>query len=293
MAVAEEKSSFILYGSYEEQLDMLTDEQAGKWIKGVYVYMRTGEKCSDDPMVAMLLSVTSHQMDIDARKYAESKERRREAGKKGGRPRKNDTISCDETVGEAVHSLPNDAHDEKPKKAMLFSENQTKYIKPVDVDVLDYKTGRSSSRMMKNACAREETMHNSVDNIVDNSEDKIIMPYGRATLPILESEFEQCKVFANGLTRKYMNRSAKQFDMQKVIFYASRVQVSPNDEVYAVFDIDRAELLEYVFDRAAEQERMTWKYIDGIMENYAIRDVHTVREAIKNEADWHCKTPRF
>ena len=64
-------------------------------------------------------------------------------------------------------------------------------------------------------------------------------------------------------------------------------------EVYAVFDIDRAELLEYVFDRAAEQERMTWKYIDGIMENYAIRDVHTVREAIKNEADWHCKTPRF
>ena len=307
MAVAEEKSSFILYGSYEEQLDMLTDEQAGKWIKGVYVYMRTGEKYSDDPMVAMLLSVTSHQMDIDARKYAESKERRREAGKKGGRPRKNDTISCDETVGEAVHSLPNDAHDEKPKKAMLFSENQTKDIKPVDVDVnvyedvdedvdvdvLDYKTGRSSSRMMKNACAREETMHNSVDNIVDNSEDKIIMPYGRATLPILESEFEQCKVFANGLTRKYMNRSAKEFDMQKVIFYASRVQVSPNDEVYAVFDIDRAELLEYVFDRAAEQERMTWKYIDGIMENYAIRDVHTVREAIKNEADWHCKTPRF
>ena len=30
-----------------------------------------------------------------------------------------------------------------------------------------------------------------------------------------------------------------------------------------------------------------WKYIDGIIENYAIRDVHTVREAIRNEADWH------
>ena len=82
MAAAEEKMSFILYGSYEEQLNMLTDEQAGKWIKAIYAYVRTGEKHSDDPLVAMLLSVAGHQLDIDARKYAEKKERLKEAARK-------------------------------------------------------------------------------------------------------------------------------------------------------------------------------------------------------------------
>ena len=85
MAVAEDKTSFILYGSYEEQLDMLTDEQTGKLLKAIYVYARTGEKHSDDPMVAMMLSVISHQMDIDARKYAESVERRKVAASKAGK----------------------------------------------------------------------------------------------------------------------------------------------------------------------------------------------------------------
>ena len=85
MAAAEEKMSFILYGSYEEQLNMLTDEQAGKWIKAIYAYVRTGEKHSDDPLVAMLLSVAGHQLDIDARKYAEKKERLKEAARKAGK----------------------------------------------------------------------------------------------------------------------------------------------------------------------------------------------------------------
>ena len=98
-----EKISFVLYGSYEEQLNMLTDEQVGILLRNIYSYVRTGEKHADDPMVTMLLSVICHQLDIDARKYEESKLRRQEAGKKGGRPRKN-------TVDE---------------NAMVFSEKRT------------------------------------------------------------------------------------------------------------------------------------------------------------------------
>ena len=299
MAAAEEKMSFILYGSYEEQLNMLTDEQAGKWIKAIYTYVRTGEKHSDDPLVAMLLSVAGHQLDIDARKYAESKERRREAGKKGGRPRKNDTISCDETVGEAAYSLPDDTYVEKPKKAMLFLQNQRKDIKPVDVDddvdvdeyvdddvdVLNNKTGRRLQEKEEDACALEEST--VVDKSVDTCTDHIVQPYGKTVLPVLECELEQYQTLANGLMRKFMNRSAKEYDIRQVIHYTGRLAFTPDEKAYVVFDINRAELLEYVFERAAEQERMTWKYIDGIMENYERRDVNSVREAMYNEAQWH------
>ena len=46
-----EKISFVLYGSYEEQLNMLTDEQVGILLRNIYSYVRTGEKHADDPMV--------------------------------------------------------------------------------------------------------------------------------------------------------------------------------------------------------------------------------------------------
>ncbi|MBQ5707197.1 MAG: hypothetical protein IIV69_02890, partial [Peptococcaceae bacterium] len=113
MALVEDKISFILYGSYEEQLDMLTDEQTGKLLKAIYVYARTGEKHSDDPMVAMMLSVISHQMDIDARKYAESRERRKASASKAGkisaekRAMKKAAQECEMQEYEAQQYQPN------------------------------------------------------------------------------------------------------------------------------------------------------------------------------------------
>ena len=85
MAATEEKISFVLYSSYEEQLNLLSNEQAGELMKAIFVYARTGEKQCQDPMVTMMLGFISYQMDIDARKYAESKERRREAASKAGK----------------------------------------------------------------------------------------------------------------------------------------------------------------------------------------------------------------
>ena len=116
----EEKISFVLYGSYAEQLDMLTNEQAGKWIKGIYNYVINGDKHSDDPMVKMLLSVVSHQLDIDARKYAESKERRIQAGKKGGRPRKN----AEEVVGDGL-PVPQDDDLGCPQNEKAYKRYKT------------------------------------------------------------------------------------------------------------------------------------------------------------------------
>ena len=180
MAAAEEKMSFILYGSYEEQLNMLTDEQAGKWIKAIYAYVRTGEKHSDDPLVAMLLSVAGYQLDIDARKYAEKKERLKEAARKAGKAsaEKRAMKKTEETQRNAT--VVNDCQRLQPvivDDDVNVDVDVDEYV-DADADVLDNKTGRRRQEEEEDACAREEgTFMNifvdkSVDNCMDNQKEK-------------------------------------------------------------------------------------------------------------------------
>ncbi|MBP3585431.1 MAG: hypothetical protein J6J59_07080, partial [Peptococcaceae bacterium] len=172
MTAAEEKMSFILYGSYEEQLNMLTDEQAGKWIKAIYTYVRTGEKHNDDPLVAMLLSVAGYQLDNDARKYAEKKERLKEAGRKGG-------LQKAKNLAEASHAancVANLAVDVDDDVNVDVDVDVDEYV-DADVDVLDNKTGRRRRQEdEEDACAREE--NTVVDKSVDTCTDHIVQPYG-------------------------------------------------------------------------------------------------------------------
>ena len=285
MAVTD-KATFILNNEYKEQVDMLNDVQAGQLFRAILQYAN-GQSIDKfaDPTVGMMFSFVRQQMDKDYKKYAEVCQKRAEAGRKGG-------LQKAKNRAEAINATE-DADVVTASYAETFvanvADSDCESDCDSDCDLYNNKTGRHHRQVEENTRVCEEItpVDKSVDKSVDKCTDTIIMPYGKAALSILASEQERYKTFANGLTRKYMNRSAKAFDMQKVIFYASQIAVSSENEVYAMFDIDRAELLEYVFERAAEQERMTWKYIDGIMENYAIRDVHTVREAIKNEADWH------
>ena len=277
MAVTD-KATFILNNEYKEQVDMLNDVQAGQLFRAILQYAN-GQSIDKfaDPTVGMMFSFVRQQMDKDYKKYAEVCQKRAEAGRKGG-------LQKAKNRAEAINATE-DSDVVTASYAETFvanvADSDCESDCDSDCDLYNNKTGRHHRQVEENTRVCEDIPP------VDKSADAIVMPYGKAALSILASEQERYKTFANGLTRKYMNRSAKEFDMRKVIFYASRVTVSPEDVVYGVFDINRAELLEYVFERAAEQEHMTWKYIDGIIENYAIRDVHTVREAIKNEADWH------
>lgn len=81
----DERVSFILYKSYAGQIKLLSDEQAGKLIKAVFDYACTETmQEQDDLTLKVMLLAICNQLDIDARKYTEKIERRREAGRKGG-----------------------------------------------------------------------------------------------------------------------------------------------------------------------------------------------------------------
>ena len=82
-----DKKTLLLYQEYEEHFKLLTDEQKGQLIMALFAYNR-GEKVELDGILQMAFSFMKADIDRNNAKYNEIVEARREAGRKGGRPRK-------------------------------------------------------------------------------------------------------------------------------------------------------------------------------------------------------------
>lgn len=83
-----DKISFLMYLDYEEQFDLLTDEQLGKLMRAIIKYEKTQEEPELDGMMKMAFSFIKSQLDRDREKYNNKCEKNRENGAKGGRPKK-------------------------------------------------------------------------------------------------------------------------------------------------------------------------------------------------------------
>lgn len=110
----ENKNSFVLYFDYKKHLAFLTDEERGKLFMALFDYGETKKPPELEGAALMAFSFIALQMDRDAEKYAKTVQKRRESGKKGGRPKNSDS-------------------EEKAKKANGFSEKQTE-AKKADTD---------------------------------------------------------------------------------------------------------------------------------------------------------------
>lgn len=84
-----DKSSFLIYLDYEEQFNLLTDEQIGQLMRAIIKYEKTREIPQLNGIVKMAFSFIKIQLDRDREKYEARCEKNRENAKKGGRPRKN------------------------------------------------------------------------------------------------------------------------------------------------------------------------------------------------------------
>ena len=275
MAVVEDKTSFVLYSSYEEQLGMLTDEQAGKWIKSLYVYHRTGEKQCDDPMVAMLLSFTGHQMDIDARKYAESVERRKASASKAGkisaekRAMKKAADECEMQEYEAQEYQPN-----------ATNVNDCQRFQHVDVDDDDDVDVLNINKQQQQRQEDVVEPHWSIFGIVDGDS---IYCYGKNRIPTTSKEFLKIRDFAESLFHRYHTKRATNQDVERVFEHVYRPAYNSNGEGYAVLDQARADLLEFAFSQASVQDQVKWSYIDTIMDKYSKNDITTAAQAQEYE----------
>lgn len=78
------KESFILYTEQKEVFENLSDEDAGKLIKGIFEHA-TGNQPEFNNLLKLVFIPIRQQLDRNTQKYLETKEKRRVAGAKGGK----------------------------------------------------------------------------------------------------------------------------------------------------------------------------------------------------------------
>ena len=113
--MATNKKSFILYADIKTTIDKLDNEYAGKLFKHILAYVNDENPETDDLLLEIAFEPIKRQFKRDLQKWEQIKSKRSEAGKLGGRPKK----------------------QEETKKANAFSEKQTKAKKAVNVNVND------------------------------------------------------------------------------------------------------------------------------------------------------------
>lgn len=154
------KNSFVMYTDYMEQVSMLSREQRGDLFTAIMAYASNTELPDMDGVTMMAFCFIRSQMDRDRSKYQETIEKRREAGKQGGRPKANGS-------------------DEKAKKANGFSEKQTEAKKAdndnvnendnVDVYVNDNEDENEKEKKKGTNVPKENSrfVPPSVDNVIE------------------------------------------------------------------------------------------------------------------------------
>ena len=78
-----DKNSFLIYLDYEEQFELLTDEQVGQLIRAIMKYEKNREIPKLEGVLKMAFSFIRAQLDRDREKWQGEKRKRSEAGKKG------------------------------------------------------------------------------------------------------------------------------------------------------------------------------------------------------------------
>ncbi|WP_343085124.1 DUF6291 domain-containing protein [Blautia producta] len=115
------KNSFVIYTDYMEQVELLTMEQRGILFTSIMAYASEKELPDMDGMTKMAFSFIKATMDRDMEKYRQTVEKRKEAGKLGGRPKADGSSE----------------KQSKAKKANGFLEKQDKAKKPDNDSVND------------------------------------------------------------------------------------------------------------------------------------------------------------
>lgn len=81
------KDSFILFNRIKDDVDYLTDEEAGEIFRAILDYAVCGEITEfDDRALAMTFNKFKNEHDYNVEKYKKRVETNRMNGKKGGRP---------------------------------------------------------------------------------------------------------------------------------------------------------------------------------------------------------------
>ena len=251
------KPTFVLHTKYAEQVALLDDAQAGILFRAILKYANTGETVEiADPAVYMLFSFIRQQIDSDYEKYEQACKKRSEAASRAGK------ISAEK---RALKKLQKQNATNVNEVQQVQHDNDSEYDSECDND-----------------CDLNNISGDGGEDVVQARE---IIYF--ADTPTVQAELDKFHSFAQELFVRYSHHQPGLYDLEQVFVNTySRIELD-EDTAIAVFDPDKAELLLYAFQQAANADKVTWGYINGIYQRFAQRGIKTVMDA--ERYNWELK----
>ena len=140
----EERKSFVMYTEWAQHFEMFTDEELGRLLRAVYSFV-SGEEQTElgDRSLIIVFNMMRECITRDQQRWEETRQKRRENGAKGGRPK-------------------------KAEKTDAFSENQSKAKKAVSES-----ESESESEYESNSKSDSESVNSTCYSEVDLSEEEM------------------------------------------------------------------------------------------------------------------------
>jgi len=137
------RESFILYTIHKSAWMSLSNEDAGLLIKAILNYL-TGEPVSLPPVPSAYFTMIKAYLDRDAAKWAQTVEKRRQAGAKGGaasgRSRRKQTKqeqANEANASGAYHSFPDEANEANASFAQQTKQTQANEANQANPSCID------------------------------------------------------------------------------------------------------------------------------------------------------------
>lgn len=109
------KDNFLLKKSQQEVFNELSDEEAGKLIKGIFRYVNTGDSRLDGYLKIIFIPIKT-EIDKNEERYEEVCKKNRENGRLGGRPKKEEKENQMVTEKSKENRVVFEESKENPKK---------------------------------------------------------------------------------------------------------------------------------------------------------------------------------
>lgn len=153
------KDSFVLYAEQEEVIKRLSDEQAGKLYKAIFEYNRTGEIPEMEYILELVFTPIRQQLDRSKENWEKTCQKRSEAGKLGGRPKKANGFLSEEEKAKKANgffekhnepdnepvNVPDNEPDNNPKEKKEKRKKKEVFAKPTVKEVTEYCSERKNN----------------------------------------------------------------------------------------------------------------------------------------------------